>query len=298
MMQATAKTTDGGVSVSQAERREWDRLVSRFADRTVYHSLAWIETLEEAHGLRPLLLRATVDGECAAVWPCLELFKGPIRVVGSPLPGWSTAYMGPLFAEDADVEAVMRGFMAQQALRRASYVECRVVDACREVDLTTAGFTAGLRFETYLLDVRKTEAELWTGLERSCRNKIRKAEKAGTTVDDIERQALLTIPMGRLGKPEELGAVVAFLASPEASYVSVAEPRRTVIEYRLRPCITWSTNFVALPIATGRTPVASGSSVPAWPTFCWPVIRLIRRQTSIEVRPAPLFTFKKPPVIC
>ena len=28
-----------------------------------------------------------------------------------------------------------------------------------------------------------------------------------------------TIPEGRIGRPEELGAVIAFLASPAASYV-------------------------------------------------------------------------------
>lgn len=182
MIAAGTKVRGGEVVVSPAEREEWNRLVSMFADRTVYHSLAWIETLEAAHGLRPLLLRAMVNDECVAVWPCLELSKGPIRVVGSPLPGWSTAYMGPLFADSADVEATTAGFMAHPALRRASYIECRVVDSTRNIDLSTAGFNRHLRFETYLLDLCREETDIWAGLESSCRNKIRKAENAGIAV--------------------------------------------------------------------------------------------------------------------
>jgi 3-oxoacyl-[acyl-carrier protein] reductase len=45
------------------------------------------------------------------------------------------------------------------------------------------------------------------------------AEKTGKSADDVRRAWLATIPEGRLGRAEEPGAVIAFLASPAASYV-------------------------------------------------------------------------------
>ena len=47
-----------------------------------------------------------------------------------------------------------------------------------------------------------------------------RAEREGTTEDDVRAGHLGTIPAGRYGKPEELGALVAFLASEHASYVT------------------------------------------------------------------------------
>jgi 3-oxoacyl-[acyl-carrier protein] reductase len=46
------------------------------------------------------------------------------------------------------------------------------------------------------------------------------AAREGTTRDAVQRRTESTIPMGRMGTPEEFGAVVAFLASPRASYVT------------------------------------------------------------------------------
>lgn len=46
------------------------------------------------------------------------------------------------------------------------------------------------------------------------------AAREGISADAVERRIVEKIPAGRMGEPGEFGAVVAFLASPAASYVS------------------------------------------------------------------------------
>ncbi len=46
------------------------------------------------------------------------------------------------------------------------------------------------------------------------------ADKSGKSLDDVRRQSVASIPLGRLGRPEEFASVVVFLASAKASYVT------------------------------------------------------------------------------
>jgi 3-oxoacyl-[acyl-carrier protein] reductase len=48
----------------------------------------------------------------------------------------------------------------------------------------------------------------------------RRAENAGVPVEEFRRSFERTIPAGRYGHPAEVGAVVAFLASDAAAYVT------------------------------------------------------------------------------
>lgn len=47
-----------------------------------------------------------------------------------------------------------------------------------------------------------------------------RADQAGTTVEAVLEEDARQIPMGRLGTPQEFANVVAFIASPAASYVT------------------------------------------------------------------------------
>ncbi|MGH7753119.1 MAG: SDR family oxidoreductase [Gemmatimonadales bacterium] len=49
-----------------------------------------------------------------------------------------------------------------------------------------------------------------------------KAKREQRTTDEIRKQVVAEIPMGRMGSPEELAAAVAFLASDKASYITGA----------------------------------------------------------------------------
>ena len=48
------------------------------------------------------------------------------------------------------------------------------------------------------------------------------SRRTGKTIDDAMKQALVEVPLGRHGTPEEVGYLVAFLASDKASYVNGA----------------------------------------------------------------------------
>src|SRR5881275_1976374 len=89
------------------------------------------------------------------------------------------------------------------------------------------------------------------------------------------------------------------MTSPSASSVFVSSPKRTVKSYALVASSIRPASLVASPRAIGRTPLASGSSVPPWPTFVFgsPASRS-RRLTAltawVEPRPTGLSRMIQP----
>jgi 3-oxoacyl-[acyl-carrier protein] reductase len=59
----------------------------------------------------------------------------------------------------------------------------------------------------------------YTNTERLEELAVGAAARTGSTPADVRASWVAMVPEGRLGRPEELGEAVAFLASPAASYI-------------------------------------------------------------------------------
>jgi len=170
------------IKVSGAEPSQWDALLAQFSQATVFHTMPWLRTVAETHGLNIQLARADRDGRCVGVWPCLWMRKGPLKVMGSPLPGWSTAYLGPLVAAEVEPQVVLPAFLEHKLFRRYAYFACKVLIETRPIDMAAYGFKFVVKFDTYRIDTTQDESVIWDNMKSECRSRIRKAEKLGIEI--------------------------------------------------------------------------------------------------------------------
>ncbi len=145
-----------------SERRDWDQLVARFPNSRIVHRRAWIEWLDASGCGTPLYLVFERAGDIVGAIPGLLVRLGPLRLYGSPLPGWQTPAMGPVF-DPARVST--------DDLVGAGDLDARAMQAL--------GFRGAME-PTYRARLYPgDEARMMKALKESARRNIRRAAKLG-----------------------------------------------------------------------------------------------------------------------
>lgn len=170
-------------------RPEWDAIVAKYESGSVYHTSGWLHFIEQTQDAEVIVEPFTVDGnECFHV--AARISKGPFNILGSPLPGWTTGQLGPLFnpgdVDQAELIREVEAFGKRQGVSMYELVNERLDP---EV-MRAAGWTEEAD-GTFVVDLPGTHDELWDMLKSTCRNRVRKARKNGLTVQIGTDEALV-----------------------------------------------------------------------------------------------------------
>lgn len=159
-----------------AERATYD-------DRLIFHTEPWLRFVAEAQRAEPVLARIT-DGEATVGhFTGLVTKRFGLRILGSPMAGWTTSYVGFTLAEGVSRRAALEALMPF-AFDELGYAHLEIRDrGLTEDDLGGLG----LRWTsapTAVIDLRPPEDTLFGAMASACRRNIRKAAKSGVTVEE------------------------------------------------------------------------------------------------------------------
>jgi hypothetical protein len=169
------------------ETVEWN-VLDQFADRTVFQTREWLKFIAESQKASPVLVQLTDDGQLAGYFSGLTVSKFGVKILGSSFPGWTTPYVGfNLLPGASRLEALAA--IETFAWETLKCVHMEVSDPYFVVeDGEKLGFTVG-SYPSYRTDLRKSEEELFNGMDSACRRCVRKAEKSGVTIEEAHDAA-------------------------------------------------------------------------------------------------------------
>jgi 3-oxoacyl-[acyl-carrier protein] reductase len=194
------------------------------------------EAASEIEGATAIVPADTNDLEGLAELPReVERVLGQIEILvtntGGPPPGgaldasleqWEGAYRSLVLAPRVLVEATLPGMRERRWGRIVNVTSTSVREPIPGLALSNAHRTAALGFfKTLAREVAGDGVTVNTVASgRIATDRL--AERAGGSLEEVERRAREQVPAARLGTPEEYGDLVAFLCSERASYLTGA----------------------------------------------------------------------------
>jgi hypothetical protein len=149
----------------------------------VFQTKAWLDFIAGTQGARPVLARVLAGDRPVGSFVGLIVSKLGLRILGSPLPGWTTSYMGFSVAPEVSRPELVR------ALLRYGFdtLRCQHVHVMDRTVSVEDCQSLGLRHRLYRgfeVDLTGSDDGLLARMTSACRTAIRKAEKSGVRVEE------------------------------------------------------------------------------------------------------------------
>jgi len=154
-----------------------------FDDRTVFQTKQWLDFLADAVHATPVIAELRGGEGRLGYFTGAIVRKFGFRILGSPFPGWTTAYMGFNLLPDVPRREALAALEAF-ALRELRCTHIEIMDHNLSLeDGQSLGFSARA-LTGYRSDLTPSEDVIFAGMTSACRRCIRKSEKSGVTIEE------------------------------------------------------------------------------------------------------------------
>lgn len=175
--------------IDRIEPDAWDEAIAPFDSRHLFHKSRWLNFLEETQNGQIVRFRILEGRKESGYFVGLIVRKGPFKILGSPLRGWMTDYMGPIVNRGFDTESFLDAL--DDLCRKWKIHHVELCNPCLDPDVMRR---KGFRFSegiTYVVPLSPNEDEMWKRLDRSsCRKSINKAKREGLIVEEVTETSL------------------------------------------------------------------------------------------------------------
>jgi CelD/BcsL family acetyltransferase involved in cellulose biosynthesis len=197
---------------------DWGRVLARFQDRTLCQSPAWLAFLEETqHG--EIVIAVLREGNAVlGYFAGLLIRKCGLRILGSPLPGWTSSYMGLVLEPEVprtDALEALQGF----AFRDLKCLHLEVMDRHVSTDAIRGRYLL-TNYNSFEVDLSLDEDNIFKNMSTTCRRYTRQAARSGIViqeacdvgfVDDYYSQCVDVFAKQRLVPTYSKGRVAALI---------------------------------------------------------------------------------------
>jgi len=167
----------------------WDEKIEAFDSKCLFHQSVWLKYLEETQGGKTHRFRITDNGKTVGYFVGLIVRKGPLRIMGSPLPGWTTDYMGPVVNKDFDFERFLDAL--EQTCRALKVHHVELCNQFLPPDLMRSRGYSVQEASTYIIPLYADEEQMRQNLDRKCRQNIRKGISNNLVVEECDDPAVI-----------------------------------------------------------------------------------------------------------
>ena len=163
----------------------WTEL-EEYSDRLVFQSREWLQFLAQRRACQPVVAEGRLSGERVGWFTGVLYERYGMRLLGSPLPGSTTPYMGFNLRQGVSRSDALAG-LERFAFDDLRCVHFEVTDRFLSAeDALRLGYTVerGPSFES---DLTRSESQLFADMDGSYRRCIRKAERGELKIEEVTK---------------------------------------------------------------------------------------------------------------